>query len=235
MDSTLSPHEPRLDHPPIAAVFDLDDTLVAGSTGRFIVKYLRDAGLWGQYVRPAHVAKLLGATLLYRAGLIDTTRVMQLTVSAVRGIDVQELWQVVQRWFDVMVVHALAPGALERMEWHVNQGHVPIICTASSQFSALPVARHLGVPYSIYTEWQDDGTRMTGKVRLPIAHGTGKVYWLRQWADSQGASLRDAYFYTDHHSDLPLLEAVGHPAVVNPSPALRTIAQQRGWPILTWF
>lgn len=222
-------------NPPVAAIFDLDYTLVAASTGTLVLRYMRQTGIFNEYLQRRAVARVIGGTLLYKAGVWDTTRIMQATAASVRGIPLATLWQMVDRWFDEQLRHMLAPGALERLAWHTEQGHIPIICTASSQFSALPVARHLGIANAIYSEWLDDGTTMTGGVRLPIAYGTGKVYWLRRWAAEQGLRLRDAYFYSDDVSDMPLLQSVGHPAAVNPSKGLRAVASRNGWPILTWY
>lgn len=220
---------------PIAAIFDLDHTLVAASTGRLVLRYMRETGIFNQYLQRRAVARVVGGSLLYKAGAWDATRLMQTTAAIVRGIPLATMWQMVERWFNEQLRHVLAPGALEQLEWHMGEGHVPIICTASSQFSALPVARHLGIPHAVYSEWLDDGAAMTGRVRLPIAYGAGKVYWLRRWAAEQGLSLGDAYFYTDDVSDMPLLQVVGHPAAVNPSRALRAAAGRHGWPILTWY
>ena len=220
---------------PIAAIFDLDHTLVAASTGTLVMRYMRETGILNQYLDRRAVARAVVGTLLYKSGMWDATRLMQTTARLVRGIPGATMWQMVERWFDDQVRHMLAPGALERLAWHVSQGHLPIICTASSQFSAVPVARHLGIAHTVSSEWLDDGLEMTGSVRLPIAYGTGKVYWLRRMAAAQGWQLSDSYFYSDDLSDMPLLQTVGHPAAVNPSKALRAAAARHNWPILTWY
>lgn len=219
----------------IAAIFDLDDTLLSESTGRSIIRYLRESKVAKGRVRKRDVALVLGSTLLYHYGALDVTRLMQVTARLVRGLEVVEMWRVVDRWFNEVVVKTLAPGALDRLAWHCEQGHLPVICTASSQFSALPVARHLGIEHVVYTPWLDDGVRMTGQVELPLAYGAGKVYWMRRWAAANGVQLEDAYFYSDHPSDLPLLELVGHPAAVNPYPGLEKIARERDWDVVKWY
>ncbi len=219
----------------VAAIFDLDDTLLSESTGRSIIRYLRESKSAKGRVRKRDVALVLGSTLLYHYGALDVTRLMQVTARLVRGLEVVEMWRVVDRWFNEVVVQTLAPGALERLAWHREQGHVPVICTASSQFSALPVARYLGIEHVVYTPWLDDGARMTGQVELPLAYGAGKVFWMRRWAAANGVRLEESYFYTDHPSDLPLLELVGHPAAVNPYPALEAIARERDWDVVKWY
>lgn len=218
----------------IAAIFDLDDTLVAGVTGRMVVKYLRKTGELSTFVRRSEMLAILAQSLLFKYGLTNATAAMQVTVRVCRGRTVDEMWELVNRWFEEMVKDALAPGALTTLDWHREQGHLPVICTASSQFSALPVARHLGIQHAIFTEWESNNGRMTGSVRLPIAYGAGKVHHLRAWADAVGVDLRRSYFYSDHHSDLPMLELVEHPVAVNPTRRLRMLAEQRCWPIKVW-
>jgi HAD superfamily hydrolase (TIGR01490 family) len=218
----------------IAAIFDLDDTLVAGVTGKMVVKYLRQTGQMANFVRRREMLAILAQSLLFKYGFTNATAAMQVTVRVCRGRTVEEMWELVNRWFDEMVKDALAPGALLALNWHREQGHILVICTASSQFSALPVARHLGMQHAIFTEWESKDGRMTGSVRLPIAYGAGKVHLLRHWADQQGVDLRRSYFYSDHHSDLPMLELVEHPVAVNPTRRLRSLAEWRCWPIKVW-
>ena len=226
---------PQIPERPVAAIFDLDHTLVAASTGTLVLRYVRETGIFDEYFERRAVASIVAGTLLYKAGAWDATRIMQTTARIARGIPLATMWQMVERWFDEQLRHMLAPGALERLAWHVDEGHLPIICTASSQFSALPVARYLGMPHAVYSKWEDDGTDMTGNVRLPIAYGAGKVFWLRRLAAEHGFRLGDAYFYTDDVSDMPLLQSVGHPNAVNPSKKLRIVAGRNNWPILTWY
>ena len=74
----------------------------------------------------------------------------------------------------------------------------------------------------------------TGRVRKPLPYGTGKVTLAERLGQQVGFTLDDATFYTDSITDLPLLERVREPVVVNPDARLRRIAKQRGWPIETW-
>jgi HAD superfamily hydrolase (TIGR01490 family) len=223
-----------LNTPAVAAIFDLDDTILTESSGRQIIRYLRHEGRYRQLVTRRYVARLFGETLLFRAGLLDANRVMKLTAQSVKDHPVAEIWALIQKWFDEMVVHTISQPAVERLEWHRDQGHVPVICSASSQFSVLPVAQLLGIDQLVYSEWLDDGHVMTGEIRLPITYGAGKVYWLRRWAEAHEVDLRGSYFYSDHSSDLPLLELVAHPMAVNPNGRLEKIARERGWPVLNW-
>lgn len=218
----------------IAAIFDLDETLLDASSGRLFYQYLRHSGQFFRFFRLRDSWTVVSAVLLYRLGLLDATETMQRGASVAAGLRLDDFWPVVQQWFDEVVVRHIAPAAQERLAWHRIQGHIPIICSGSSQFSVVPVARHLQIEHFICTEWLCNETCMTGAIRQPIAYGDGKVHWMQQWAATHNVNLAASYFYTDHISDLPLLEAVAHPNAVNPERHLAQVAAVRGWPILQW-
>lgn len=218
----------------IAAIFDLDETLVIGTTGTMVVRYLRQIGQLERFVPRRDLLNILRVTLLFKMGFANATRGMQVTAHSARGRTVTEMWEMTNQWFDEMVVHTIAPGALKALEWHQSLGHTPVICTASSQFSAQPIARHLGIQHFVSSEWQHHNGIMTGQVRLPIAYGTGKVHWLRRLADEIDIDLAQSYFYSDHQSDLPMFELVAHPVAVNPTQKLAELAERRGWQVVDW-
>lgn len=219
----------------LAAIFDLDNTLVIGSTGTSVVSYMWKEGLLTRYMRPARIARLMAAAIGYKLNLVDITRFMETATRVVEGVPLEEMWALVNKWFHERVQDELAPGALTRMQWHREQGHRIVICTASGQFSAMPIARYLGVVDTVYTEWHERDGRMAGTVQLPINYGAGKVFWLRQWAEKNGVDIEHSWFYSDHESDLPLFNLVAHPMAVNPYPKLEAIAKARGWPVEHWY
>ena len=94
-----------------------------------------------------------------------------------------------------------------------------------------PLASHLGIDHTMHTHMEVvDGT-FTGRVVQPVCFGEGKIYWLQQLIESQGLDLAKSWFYTDSITDLPLLDLVGHPVVVNPDPLLHREARRRCWPV----
>ena len=74
--------------------------------------------------------------------------------------------------------------------------------------------------------------RFTGEAVRPVCYGAGKIYWAERFAQRHGIDLERSYFYTDSITDLPVLERVGEPRVVNPDPRLRRAAVRRGWPVM---
>lgn len=218
----------------IAAIFDLDRTLIRETSGKLFFQYLRETDQLWRYFRRRDMAAVAVAVGAYRLGLIDATHAMQRSARVAAGIEVDHFWQLVRRWFADVVVHTITQEGSACVDWHRGQGHLPLICSASSQFSVQPVAEYLAIPHTICTEWLADDGRLTGRVRLPVAYGAGKVHWAQRWAAAHGVDLARSYFYSDDHSDMPLLERVAHPMAVNASHRLAKVATARSWPVLAW-
>jgi HAD superfamily hydrolase (TIGR01490 family) len=105
------------------------------------------------------------------------------------------------------------------------------LITASTPYVAGPVAAHLGIEEYLCTRMEVVDGRFTGRVHLPPCYGPDKIGYAQAFAARRGGDLKEAFFYSDSGSDLPLLEEVGHPVAVNPDPRLKRLATTRGWPI----
>ncbi len=217
-----------------AAIFDLDLTLITRSSATLFIKYLRQTGQMWRFFRRRDLAMMVLDMVRYKLGFLDGNVAIRRSALLSAGIDVDEMWTLINEWTAEMLVHAISPSARERLEWHRAQGHIPVVCSAASQFSVKPVADLLGITELVYTEWLTANNRLTGRLREPITFGTGKVYWMKKWAAKRDVDLSRSYFYSDDAVDLPLLEIVEHPIAVNPHRPLRKIAKARQWPILTW-
>lgn len=218
----------------IAAIFDLDKTLLLDSSEQMIVRYLRQTGRAAQYIRLIPLLKVLLPMLLFRVGVLRADAAMRRLATMAVGISVDEFWLVINEWFREMAVHAISTDGAQKVAWHRSQGHIPVICSGGSQFSVQPVAAHLKIEHAIFTDWLVQDGRLLGQLRLPIAYAEGKVYWMERWAAQQGVDLTQSFFYTDSVSDRPLLEHVGHPIAVNPDKKLARLARLRRWEIQRW-
>jgi HAD superfamily hydrolase (TIGR01490 family) len=218
----------------VAAIFDMDYTLLSDSSARMFFGYLYRTGQIYNYFRRRDLAKFLGASFLYKLGLLDPTWLLINAGRLSAGQNVDHLWEISRLWFSDGVIDFISSRARERLQWHQAQGHIPIICSGSSQFVVHLVAEHLGVEEWIATEWVVHNGLLTGELRQPLTYGMGKVYWMEQWAERRGIDLSQSYFYTDHVSDRPLLERVAYPIAVNPDRRLAQIARRQAWEILHW-
>ena len=218
----------------IAAIFDMDHTLLSDSSARAFFRYLQRTGQLAHYLRRRDLVTMLAGSLLYRFGLLDASWLLRHAGRASAGQDVEKLWAISRQWFDADVIPLITEPARACLLWHQSQGHIPIICSGSSQFAVGLVAEHLGIEEWIATEWLVKDGRITGELRHPLTYGIGKVHWVEAWAQKRNVDLRASYFYTDHISDRPLLEKVAHPIAVNPDRRLARIALQNRWEILHW-
>ena len=109
------------------------------------------------------------------------------------------------------------------------------IVTSATRYAAEPLGATLGIDRIAYTALEiDDAGCFTGKVAGRMCYGEGKIEHARRLLEGTGAELRDAVFYTDSITDLPLLEHVAEPIVVNPDTRLARQASKRGWAIERW-
>ncbi len=213
--------------PRVGAFFDMDKTLIAENSGTlyFLYRYRR-----GEVTR-WELVKGLGAYVRYKAGMLDIKSWTQQTMLQFRGQSERALAREARRWFEEMVVDTIYPEARELVEWHQKQGHIVMIVSGATKFVVRPLAEQLGIKSYLYTRLEVEHGRFTGRVVEPICFEEGKIYWLQQAIDEKGIDLAKSYFYTDSVTDLPLLDLVGHPVVVNPDPFLYRLAVRRRWPV----
>jgi len=226
----LSPADPR-GAGRIAALFDMDYTVLCGSSGKLFLKWLRETGRLPLRQSVA-VAGWVG---LYITGIVNFPSLISRVMLHAAGADDAATWQMSEIWFDEVVAHRISPQARARVESHREQGHHVAIVSAATAYAVKPISEALGVGDAyIATELEVVDGRLTGAVRQPACYGPGKVLKTRAYAAAMGIDLAASYFYSDSISDLPLLEAVGHPVAVNPDRRLRKLASTRGWPIETF-
>ncbi len=216
----------------VGAFFDMDRTLLRDSSGRLYLKYLRATNrlsLRQWLVITYNVAR-------YMLGTVEFPQLMGWLTAQVAGADEAEAWRLSREWFEAMLRHYIADGAREQVRWHQEQGHHVAIVSAATPFAVAPVAHSLGLGDSyLATRLEIVAGRFTGRLDQPACFGRGKLLLASTYAAQHGLDLRQSYFYSDSHDDLPLLEAVGHPVAVNPSRKLARIASERGWPVMFFY
>lgn len=215
---------------PVAALFDLDRTLVRRDTASLYVEYQRDRGEATLRYR-ARVAWWL---LQYGLGVIDAPRVAERALSAVAGREEEPFRVACEGWFrDYVRPHVCEEGR-KAVARHRDAGDLVAIVTGASPYAAWPVARELGIEHVACTELEVIDGRFTGRPIHPVGYGEGKITLATRLAERHGFTLADATFYSDSATDLPLLERVARPVAVNPDMRLRRIAKRRGWPVERW-
>lgn len=215
----------------IAAFFDLDRTLIEVNSGLLYALYEYRRGQISLF-------QLLRASVwigLYHLSVVDLEEAFATAVRQYRGEHVDDLVELTERFFDEHVRPSIQPGAEVALEDHRRRGHHLVLLTASS-----PYMSRLATETWELDDWlanrfpTDENGYLRGTYERPMCYGPGKVRRATRWADRHGVDLDASYFYTDSHSDVPMLERVGHPRVVNPDPRLKRTAERRGWPIVDW-
>lgn len=214
-----------------AAFFDLDKTVIAKSSTL-------------AFSRPFYKAGLLNKRTLLKAGVAQAVYMMvgadhdQLEkvrgqlMHLTRGWDAGQIRQLVRETVDEVVAPLVFAEALAIIDEHRREGRRVVIISASPDEVVKPLARYLGADHVIATRSQvDEQGRYTGEIDF-YAYGPGKAQAIADLAAEWNLDLSLCYAYSDSVTDLPMMEAVGHPVAVNPDKELRDAAEERGWPIM---
>lgn len=213
------------------AFFDLDKTILAENSGALWVRSeLRDGFItWGQ------AARAWVWLTRYHLGFARLEDALLESIACLTGIVEAELKARTLTFYEREVRSLVRPGAREALELHRKRGDGLWLLTSSSSYLSEAVAAELSIDGALCNRFEVDSTgRYTGKPLGALCFGPGKVDVARRLVSERNVALADCTFYTDSASDLPMLEAVGHPVPVNPDPRLRRIAHKRGWSIVDW-
>ncbi len=213
-----------------AAFFDLDKTLMAGSSGIFFARAAYETGM----ISRGRLARDVYENLRFRLrGSTDdrADHVRQRVEQMIAGVHVRELRRLSPRVL-AGVLPRLYPQMLARAYAHQDAGEPVYILTAASQEMADLLAHVLAFDGGLGSRSEIVDGRYTGRPAGPFNYREGKVLSMREVADREGIDLADSYAYSDSESDLPMLRVVGHPVVVNPDADLRRIAVEEGWEVL---
>ena len=213
-----------------AALFDMDRTLVRVDTARLYVRYQRDIGE-ASWRDSARVAWWM---LQYTFGVIDAERVAEQALKPFTGKRERWLEDTCDAWFTDYVLSHVADAGRAAVARHVDEGDIVAIVTGATPYVALPLARELRIPHVAATHLEVDDGCFTGRVKKPMGYGHGKVVLAERLAAEQDFSLAESTFYSDSITDLPLLERVKTPVIVNPDRRLRRVADKRGWRVESW-
>ena len=213
-----------------AAFFDLDKTVIAKSSTLAFVRPLRKAGLLNHRA----VLKAAVAQAIYRtvgADQVQLDRVRDQLVGLSKGLKADRVRRLVQETVDEVISPLVYAEALALMDEHRRQGRKIVIMSISPEEVVRPLAGYLGVDHVIASRSAvDEEGRYAGRVAF-YATGEAKAGAIRELAVQWDLDLEGCFGYSDSSADLPMLEAVGQPVVVNPDRALREVAIERKWTV----
>ncbi len=220
---------------PPAAFFDVDGTLMSTNITMYYV-HVATRGysplrrlLWTLGVGP----KALYYLLLDKMSRGAFNRVFYRNY---RGLDAAHVRSLADEIFAAVMRPRLYPGALEAIAEHRARGERVVLVTGSVDFLMWPLARFLDIDPSdvIAVELGEENGRFTGELTGPPLAAEEKARAAREHAARHGIDLAASSAYGDSGADIPLLEAVGHAVVVNPTQKLEQLARERDWRVVTW-
>jgi HAD superfamily hydrolase (TIGR01490 family) len=216
----------------VAAFFDLDKTIISRSSAlAFVPSFYRH----GLISRSAAVRGACGQFVFRSlgAGPGQMARMADQVSELCRGWSAEQVGEIVRGELATAIMPYVYPQARVLLAAHAAAGHDVIIVSSSGQEMVAPIGVLLGAGHVIATRMQVATGRYTGVMEF-YAYGDAKAVSIRDLAAERGYRLADCFAYSDSVSDVPMLEAVGHPHAVNPDRALRKLARTRGWPVLAF-
>ncbi len=233
-EGSQAPTAPSPSETPVrtAAFFDLDKTVIAKSSTLAFSKPFFSQGL----INRRTVLKSSYAQFLFLMSGADhdqMDRMRSYIANMCAGWDVEQVKAIVGETLHEIVTPLVFAEAAELIADHKLCGRDVVVVSASGEEIVAPIARALGATHAMATRMVVDEGKYTGDIAF-YCYGEGKVEAIRALADREGYALEHCYAYSDSITDLPMLELVGHPTVVNPDRALRKEAAARGWPVRTF-
>ena len=214
-----------------AAFFDVDNTLVRGSTIYFLGRGMYQRGFFTK----ADISRFVLANLRFRlTGTEKQDEINRFQKSAqdfIGGHNVTEINSVAQEIYDEYVSPALWEGTIEIAQRHLNDGVEVWLVTAAPEDMATLIAQRLGFTGAIGSKAAIKDGFYTGEMNGPLLHGREKATAIKELAREHGFNLEECFGYSDSHNDLPLLLTVGKPSAINPDAILRIRALKEKWPI----
>lgn len=212
------------------AIFDLDNTLLAGDSDYLWGVFLAEQGIvdGAEYERENE-----RFYRDYREGRLDIHEFMRFSLRVLRDNPLEDLLRWRERFLREKIEPIVPTAALELVERHRAAGDTLLIITATNAFVTAPIAARFDIPHLIASIPEEQEGRFTGNLAGTPSFQEGKVERLRDWLAEQGGNLSGSHFYTDSHNDIPLLEEVERPVAVDPDERLARHAWEKGWPIIS--
>jgi len=215
------------------ALFDLDNTLLAGDSDYEWGQFLVDRGVVD---RDSYEAQNAAFYEQYKAGTLDIHEFLGFALRPLANHGPEELERWHAQFMEARIRPMIGTAARELVNRHLGAGDLCAIVTATNSFVTAPIARAFGIEHLLATEPERVAGRYTGRVAGTPCFREGKIARVDAWLAGLGHRLPDfpvSSFYSDSLNDLPLLERVTRPVAVDPDEALGAAARARGWPVIS--
>ena len=208
------------------AIFDLDGTLLSGDSDYNWGQFLVEEGIVDASTYKAANDKFYQD---YLSGKLDIYEYLAFSLAPLTEFNQAQLSDLHAQFMAKKIMPMMQEKAIDLIKKHRNQGHFLMIITATNEFVTGPISQYLGMDHLIAPMPEIKDGKYTGGITGIPSFQDGKVTRLKAWLEETGNSLEDSYFYSDSHNDLPLLELVSHPIIVDADEKLTQVATQKGW------
>lgn len=212
------------------AIFDLDNTLLAGDSDYLWGRYLVDNNIVDAQLYERENERFYRE---YREGNLDIFEFLSFSLAPLAQHSLEELYSWRYDFVQNVIKPIIMTAAYDLVEKHRQQGDTLLIITATNRFVTEPISKLFGINNLLATDPEKTDTGYTGKVEGTPCFQEGKIERINTWLKESGESMNGSIFYSDSHNDIPLLEKVDHPFAVDPDEKLHTHATNSGWPIIS--
>jgi HAD superfamily hydrolase (TIGR01490 family) len=214
-----------------AAFFDVDNTLIRGSTIYFLGRGMYQRG----YFTKKDISRFVLANLRFRLtgkeNKEEIARFQDAATDFIGGHNVKDIEAIAQQIYDEFVSPAMWQGTIDIAQTHIVNGVEVYLVTAAPEDMATLIAKRLGLTGALGSKAEIKDGLYTGQMNGALLHGKEKAVAVRELAQKKGFDLTECFAYSDSNNDLPLLQCVGHPSAINPDALLGLRAMAEGWPI----
>lgn len=231
-----------------AAFLDLDHTLIDVDAGMRFAHHLvatrrrqiaASSGAEARRLRRHHRRRMGEVYLkaaaflpLYRARVMRRSTLIRESYRFFRGEPVNGVRAAIEDFFQKTLRDRVYPGARELLAWHESRGEPTVILTSAPHSAARLFAQELGIDHAQGVHLEHVDGVLTGNVAGGPLWGGDKLTLARRMCNEHGWGMERSFAYSDHGSDAPWLEAMGHPVAVHPNRRLAKVAKRRGWPVV---
>lgn len=212
------------------ALFDLDNTLIAGDSDCLWGEFLTEQGYVDSAAYQAGHEKFYQE---YVAGTMNIYAFLEFQLKVLADNDRAQLEKWRKNYIETKIKPIMLPDAIALIDDHRQKGHELLIITATNRFITEPIANEFKIDNLIACEPEEIDGQYTGKVSGTPSYAEGKVTRLNEWLENNEQSFDETWFYSDSHNDIPLLKEVDHAIAVDADDTLIAEAKRSAWPVIS--
>ncbi len=212
------------------ALFDLDNTLLAGDSDYLWGEFLTEQGIVDAQLYASENQRFYEE---YKKGTLDIHEFQAFSQQPLVHNDIHKMLSLRDQFLKEKIEPIMSPASFALIKKHRKQGDTLVVITATNSFITQPITDKFGIEHLIATDPEIINGKYTGKIKGTPCFQEGKVTRLHQWMQQQNQNLNGSWFYSDSHNDLPLLLEADNPVVVDADEKLLAHAQQHNWPVIS--